>query len=660
MTPGSPRRRQGRSAIRNRTWRHLNARDVISMPDPWEYPWFAAWDLAFHTVALAHVDPGFAKGQLDLLLHEWYQHPNGAIPAYEWNFSDLNPPVHAWAALRVFEIDGSRDTDFLVRIFPKLLMNFTWWVNQQDPDGNSLFGGGFLGLDNIGPIDRSNLPAGYTLQQADGTAWMAFYCTQMLGMLNYMVHAGQPVDHLLVTFLQHFMSINEAMDAEGIWDEEDGYFYDQLIYPDGTRAPLRVTSLVGAMPVVAAESIQLRPDNEVRARATAQRMRSALLERLDHVGDPLSHDDEAPVDLSVDMRRLSLSVVTPDDLRRVLAKLLDESQMLSTFGIRSLSAHHREEPFRIGAAGQEWAISYEPGESTTGMYGGNSNWRGPIWMPINHLLVHALGEHHETLGEGFTVEYPTGSGQQRNLAEVAADLRERLISMFVPGPDGVVPSRGTPRRGHAAADATRGGRATRCSTSTSTATPGLGWGLPPDRVDRAGRRPDHPRAVMTGPVAEQARGFRRPDRVQRLRAHPRRMARPAGERPDEPGVRGCGRRGAGAHLATCGGQARRDPRLQRRAHPGRCRQRRVPRAAARGGQGDARCADPGADRPGPGDPVHPVASWARRRCRDGVAAGAASWPQRSWRHWRRTPGAAPARPPATRTARCSSTAPGTC
>jgi hypothetical protein len=259
-----------------------------------------------------------------------------------------------------------------------------------------------------------------------------------------MVHAGQPVDHLLVTFLQHFISINEAMDDEGIWDEQDGYFYDQLVYPDGTRAPLRVTSLVGAMPVVAAESIQLRPDSAQRARATAQRMRSALLERLEHSSDLLTDSEDVPIELSVDMRALSLSVVGPDDLRRVLAKLLDEAQMLSPFGIRSLSAHHRQVPFRIGAAGQEWTISYEPGESTTGMYGGNSNWRGPIWMPINHLLVHALEEHHQTLGEGFTVEYPTGSGQQQTLADVAADLRERLISMFVPGADGVVPSAGRP------------------------------------------------------------------------------------------------------------------------------------------------------------------------------------------------------------------------
>ena len=335
-----------------------------------------------------------------------------------------------------------------MRLFPKLLMNFTWWVNQQDPDGNSLFGGGFLGLDNIGPIDRSNLPPGYTLQQADGTAWMAFYCTQMLGMLNHMVHAGQPVDHLLVTFLQHFISINEAMDEEGIWDEEDGYFYDQLVYPDGNRAPLRVTSLVGAMPVVATEAIQLKPVSADQARATAQRMRSALLDRLDHAAD-LQADDDVPVELSADMRQLSLSVVSPDGLRRVLAKLLDEAQMLSAFGIRSLSARHREEPFRIGAAGQEWFISYEPGESTTGMYGGNSNWRGPIWMPINHLLVQALEEHHEALGDAFTVEHPTGSGQQRTLAEVAADLRERLISMFVPGADGVVPSAGRPGAGTA-------------------------------------------------------------------------------------------------------------------------------------------------------------------------------------------------------------------
>jgi hypothetical protein len=446
--PGEPPSPAGRAGIRNATWRHLNARDVISMPDPWEYPWFAAWDLAFHTVVLAHVDPELAKSQLDLLLREWYQHPNGAIPAYEWNFSDLNPPVHAWAALRVFEIDGGWDLDFLEAVFPKLLINFTWWLNQQDADGNSIFGGGFLGLDNIGPIDRSHLPPGYTLQQADGTAWMAFYCTQMLAILNQLVRQGKRYEHLVLTFLQHFASITEAIEADGIWDADAGYFYDQLAYPDGTRVPLRVTSLVGAMPIVATATIHLNPDPS-QVRGAARRVLGALYDRIETTEVGMAASGAHAVELSADLRRIMLSVVDPEQLRRVLATLLDESEMLSRYGIRSLSARHRAEPFSIGAADQQWSISYEPGESTTGMYGGNSNWRGPIWLPINHLIIGALDERHDALGPEFTVEHPVGSGQQRTLAEVAADLRERLISMFVPGPDGTVPSAGRPGAGSA-------------------------------------------------------------------------------------------------------------------------------------------------------------------------------------------------------------------
>ncbi len=439
----------GRAGVRNATWRHLTARDVISMPDPWEYPWFAAWDLAFHTVVLAHVDPAFAKAQLDLLLREWYQHPNGAIPAYEWNFSDLNPPVHAWAALQVFAIDGGWDVEFLEQVFPKLLINFTWWVNQQDADGNSVFGGGFLGLDNIGPIDRSHLPDGHTLQQADATAWMAFYCAQMLGILNQLVQHAKNYDHILLTFLQHFGAIAEAIEEQGLWDPEAGYYFDQLVYPDGGRAPLRVVSLVGAMPVVGATTLQLRNADPAQVRGNARRILAALNDRMADPRARIGDDDEFPVELSSDLRTLRMSIVDGEALRRVLARLLDEAQMLSPYGIRSLSAAHAAEPFTIGAGGQQWSISYEPGESTTGMYGGNSNWRGPIWMPINHLIIGALEEHDRALGEGFTVEFPTGSGQQRTLAEVAQALRERLIAMFVPGPDGVVPSAGRPGAGTA-------------------------------------------------------------------------------------------------------------------------------------------------------------------------------------------------------------------
>jgi hypothetical protein len=447
--PDEPAPPSGRPGIRNGTWTHLNARDVISMPDPWEYPWFAAWDLAFHTVVLAHVDPELAKSQLDLLLREWYQHPNGAIPAYEWNFSDLNPPVHAWAVMRVFEIDGGWDLDFLEAVFPKLLVNFTWWLNQQDSDGNSIFGGGFLGLDNIGPIDRSHLPPGYALQQADATAWMAFYCTQMLAILNQLSQQGKRYEHLVLLFLQHFASITEAIDADGIWDPDDGYFYDQLVYPDGTRAPLRVTSLVGAMPIVATATIDLGINDPRQVRGAARRVLGAFYDRLDTIAVGAAGSGTHAVEVATDLTRVVLSVADVEQLRRVLSRLLDESQMLSPHGIRSLSARHREQPFSIGAAGQQWSISYEPGESTTGMYGGNSNWRGPIWLPINHLIVGTLDERHDALGESFTIEYPTGSGHQRTLQEVAQDLRERLISMFVPGPDGIVPSAGRPGAGSA-------------------------------------------------------------------------------------------------------------------------------------------------------------------------------------------------------------------
>ncbi|MET0740542.1 MAG: glucosidase [Candidatus Nanopelagicales bacterium] len=416
---------------RNESWRHFDAYDVLSMPDPWEYPWFAAWDLAFHTVALAHIAPAFAKYQLLLLCREWFMHPNGALPAYEWSFDDVNPPVHAWAALEVFRIDGSRDVAFLERAFHKLLLNFTWWVNRVDPDGNNVFQGGFLGLDNIGAVDRSHLPPGVRLDQTDGTAWMAFYALTMLRIALVLAERDEVYEDIATKFFEHFAMITDAIADNHLWDASDGFFYDQLVTADGQRIPLRVKSLVGVIPVLAAVSIA----NETTV--PQARLRKRFADFLARRGiDEADIDRAGFVSRIPGADRIMLTVVDPERLRRVLTELLDEEGMLSPYGIRSISRRHLEQPFSVDVAGQSFRVGYEPAESQTAMYGGNSNWRGPVWFPVNHLVIEALDRYDAYLGHEFTVECPTGSGVQMTLGEVTAELRRRLIALFLPGPHG--------------------------------------------------------------------------------------------------------------------------------------------------------------------------------------------------------------------------------
>jgi hypothetical protein len=415
---------------RNARWRTFDAFDIMSMPDKWEYPWFAAWDLAFHCVALAHVDPAFAKYQLVLLSREWFQHPNGAMAAYEWSFDDVNPPVQAWAAVEVFAIDGARDVDFLSRVFDKLLVNFTWWVNRQDADGSNVFEGGFLGLDNIGPIDRSHLPPGHTLEQSDGTGWMGFFALSMGAMAAILTSRGRPATDLVVKFLEHFSLIADALNSQGLWDEEDGFFYDQLRRPDGSIVPIRVRSIAGILPLLAVAVV----DGHVIERARGVDKRAArLLEQ--------RRDDAARLAEEGYMRedpneRLLLGVVRIDRAFRLFRRLFDESAFLSPYGLRAVSRYHADHPFTIDMGGYQSTIDYEPAESTTGMFGGNSNWRGPVWMPVNYLVVSALRRYARFFHDAFTVEYPTGSGNELTLEAAAGDLRDRLISIFLVGEDG--------------------------------------------------------------------------------------------------------------------------------------------------------------------------------------------------------------------------------
>jgi hypothetical protein len=431
--PTQPRPPEERMWGRNARWRNFDAFDIMSMPDKWEYPWFAAWDLAFHCVALAHVDSAFAKYQLILLCREWFQHPSGALPAYEWDFGDVNPPVQAFAALEVFAIDGGRDVDFLSRIFDKLLVNFTWWVNREDARGNNLFEGGFLGLDNIGPLDRSHLPVGGVLEQSDATGWMAAYALAMCAIAAILRQAGKrPGTDLILKFLEHLAAIRAAMDGQGMWDDGDGLFYDKLVIPNGTVVPMKVRSMVGIIPVLAAAVI----DEETINRALTVGKQSAwFLERLG------LHDPEELAALGLfrgepGRRLLLLGVVGIDRLKRVFTKLFDEGEFLSPYGLRSLSAYHRDHPYELDVEGVRATIDYEPAESTTAMFGGNSNWRGPLWFPLNWLVVSALERYHQFFGSEFPVEYPTGSGHQLPLDAIAQDLRRRLISIFLVGPDG--------------------------------------------------------------------------------------------------------------------------------------------------------------------------------------------------------------------------------
>jgi hypothetical protein len=416
---------------RNAAWGHFDAFDIMSMPDKWEYPWFASWDLAFHCVTLAHLDPSFAKYQLVLVCREWFQHPNGAIPAYEWDFSDVNPPVQAWAALEVFAIDGARDVEFLERIFAKLLVNFTWWVNREDLDGSNLFEGGFLGLDNIGPIDRSHLPEGEQLEQSDATGWMASYALAMAAIASVLGRAGRPTTDLVVKFLEHFAALRDAMNGLGVWSEERGFYFDQLRLPDGTTRPVEVYSMVGVIPLLA--SVVVESEQLHRARVLGKQF-AALLDP-DRI-DPDALRRRGMLRGEPGAERLLLGVVGVDRLLPVLTRLFDEAEFLSPYGLRSLSARHRDAPYRLDLDGHTATVDYEPGESTTAMFGGNSNWRGPVWFPLNYLICEALDRLHHFLGDEVTVEYPTGSGVARTLGEAAADIRSRLVALFVPGPDG--------------------------------------------------------------------------------------------------------------------------------------------------------------------------------------------------------------------------------
>ena len=445
--PQQPPPPERRKSGRNAEWPHIYNRDVITMPDKWEYPWYAAWDLAFHMIPFAKLDPQFAKDQLVLFLREWYLHPNGQIPAYEFAFGDVNPPVHAWSCWRVYKMtapQGQRDRLFLSRTFQKLLLNFTWWVNRKDADGKNIFGGGFLGLDNIGVFDRSKpLPTGGHLEQADGTAWMAFYCNTMLSMALELAQDDPAAEDMASKFFEHFVAIADAINTlggTGLWDETDGFYYDQL-HLDGHDIPLRVRSLVGLLPLIAVEVLEEEAINKLPG--FRKRMQWFLDNRQDLAQHISYMESEGGED--VHSHRL-LAIPSRERLERVLRYLLDESEFLSPYGIRSVSKIHEQHPYVFRVGSEEYRVDYEPGESTTGLFGGNSNWRGPIWFPINYLLVEALERYHHFYANSLKVECPTGSGRMMNLQEVADDLRARLARIFLRDTTGRRPCHGDERR----------------------------------------------------------------------------------------------------------------------------------------------------------------------------------------------------------------------
>ena len=428
-----------RAGVRNTEWIHMLNSDVISMPDKWEYPWYAAWDLAFHTIALSMVDFDFAKDQLLLMLRSLYCHPSGQIPAYEWNFSDVNPPVHAWATLHLYKVErtlGRADLRFLERSFQGLMLNFNWWVNRKDPGGRNVFAGGFLGLDNIGIFDRSApLPTGGSLEQADGTAWMAFYCQNMLEMALILTEHDPMYEEVAFKFLQHFMWISYAMDRVGdhqdeMWDEQDGFFYDLLRLPDGQAMRLKVRSLVGLLPLCAATVFESNAaERHPKLMELIALFRKRHPELVSHVA-PTSDGF-----VGYKGRRL-LSILNKAKLERVLAYMLDENEFLGPHGIRSVSRHHLDHPFVFHIGGQEYKVQYLPGESNTGMFGGNSNWRGPVWMPVNVILIRGLLNLYGFFGDDFKVQCPTGSGNYMTLFEVAQELSRRLTGTFLRDADG--------------------------------------------------------------------------------------------------------------------------------------------------------------------------------------------------------------------------------
>jgi len=436
--PASPPPPEVRWNGRNHSWTHLNNHDVISMPDTWEYPWYAAWDLAFHTIPLAMIDPEFAKAQLVLLLREWFMHPNGQLPAYEWAFGDVNPPVHAWAAMRVYQIErkatGVGDTEFLSRVFHKLLINFTWWVNRKDAEGKNVFQGGFLGLDNIGVFNRSEqLPGGARLDQSDGTSWMAMFCLNMLAIALELARHDSAYEDVATKFLEHFFHIAHAIndraaavgeDDSDLWDNDDDFYYDLLRLPDGSKTYIRVRSMVGLIPLLAVETID--PDLLEMLPGFRERLTWFLRNRADLVGDAASVTRMGEKD-----RRL-FAIVSAPRLRAILARMLDEHEFLSPHGLRSVSRYHAEHPFSLNVDGVNLGqVDYEPAESRSGLFGGNSNWRGPVWFPLNYLIIEALQKFDWYYGPTFTVEYPVGSGRMLTLWEVSVELSRRLIGIFV-------------------------------------------------------------------------------------------------------------------------------------------------------------------------------------------------------------------------------------
>ena len=436
--PAQPAPPPGRNRGRNHEWTHLYNADVISMPDKWEYPWYAAWDLAFHCVPLALVDSDFAKQQLILMLREWYLHPNGQLPAYEWAFGDVNPPVHAWAAWRVYKIEkkqrGVGDIEFLERVFHKLLLNFTWWVNRKDAEGNNVFQGGFLGLDNIGVFDRSApLPTGGHIEQSDGTSWMAMYSLNLMAIALELAQHDQAYEDVASKFWEHFLYIARAMNDRGhdgvtLWNEEDGFFYDVLHCPEQGSFPMKVRSMVGLIPLFAVETLET--DVLDKLPNFKRRMEWFIAHRPD-----LTNNVACMYAEGMKERRL-LSVVNRDQLHRVLRVMLDENEFLSPYGIRAVSRFHRDNPYVLRLNGNEYRVDYEPGESSTGLFGGNSNWRGPVWFPVNYLLIESLQKFHHYYGDEYTVECPAGSGHHVSLRDVATELSHRLTSIFVRNDDG--------------------------------------------------------------------------------------------------------------------------------------------------------------------------------------------------------------------------------
>jgi Glycosyl hydrolase family 63 C-terminal domain len=420
---------------RNHRWRHLFNEDVISMPDKWEYPWYAAWDLSFHAVAMARADPDFSKAQLSLFLREWYMHPNGQLPAYEWAFGDVNPPVHAWASWRVFKIDqkikGKADFAFLERVFHKLLMNFTWWVNRKDAEGANVFEGGFLGLDNIGIFDRSaQLPTGWLLEQSDGSSWMAMYCLNMLKIALQLSSVDATYEDIASKFFEHFLYIAAAVnhyEGSGLWDEEDGFYYDRLRV-DGRGILLRVRSLVGLVPLFATDTLEI---HTIDAHSGFKKRMQWFVDNRKDLTEGL-----APItECGIGERRL-LSVLNRPRMERILQRLFDETEFLSPFGIRSLSRYHKDHPYTLALDGASFTVGYEPGESMSGTFGGNSNWRGPVWFPMNFLIIEALQRLHHYYGDSLTVEFPTRSGQRINLRQTARELSRRLSALFLPDANG--------------------------------------------------------------------------------------------------------------------------------------------------------------------------------------------------------------------------------